>query len=59
VRLFGLCNGTFDSHVVYLSVVVPALSLAFEVCIRASNDCKDCDMGWEGFVMLLGFLDLW
>jgi hypothetical protein len=59
VRLFGLCDGTFDDHVVYFSVVVTTLSLGFEVCIGAFGDCEDCVMGWEGFVLLLGFLDLW
>jgi hypothetical protein len=33
VRPFGLCDGAFDSHVVYFPVVIPALSLAFEVCV--------------------------
>jgi hypothetical protein len=55
---FGFCDGTFDRHVVYFSVVVLSLSLAFKVCIGASGDCEFCAMGWEGFILLLGFLDL-
>jgi hypothetical protein len=59
VRPLGLGNGVFDSYVIYFSVIVPALSLGVKVGIGTSGNCKDCAMGWKGFVWLLGFLDLW
>jgi hypothetical protein len=59
VRPLGLGNGAFDSYMIYLSVIVLALSLAVKVSIGTSGKCKDCATGWEGFVWLLGFLGLW
>jgi hypothetical protein len=59
VRPLGLGNGAFDSYMIFFSVIVLALSLGVKVDIGASSDCKDCAMGWEGFVWLLGFLGLW
>jgi hypothetical protein len=43
---------------VYFPVVIPTLSLAFEVCAGTPGNGEDCPMGWEGFVLQLGFLDL-
>jgi hypothetical protein len=30
---FGLGNGTFDSDVVDLAIIIPALSLGFKICV--------------------------
>jgi hypothetical protein len=59
VRPFGLGNGAFDSYMIYFSVIISPLSLGVKIGIGASGDCKDCVMSWKGFVLLLGFLDLW
>jgi hypothetical protein len=59
VRSLGLGNGTFDSYVIYFSTIVLALSLGVKVGIGTFNNCKDCAMSWEGFILLLGFLGLW
>jgi hypothetical protein len=56
---FGLGNRTFDDNMVDLAIIVLALSLGIKIGIEALNDCKDCAMSWEGFSLLLGFLDLW
>jgi hypothetical protein len=59
VRLLSLGNGVFDSYMIYFSVIVLMLSLGVKVDIGTSGNCKDCAMGWEDFVWLLGFLGLW
>jgi hypothetical protein len=59
VRPFGLGNGTFDDYMIYFSVIVSSLSLDVKIGIRDSSDCKDCAIGWESFILLLGLLDLW
>jgi hypothetical protein len=59
VRPLGLGNGAFDSYVIYYSVIVLALSLGVKIDIGSPGDCKDCAMSWEGFILLMGFLDLW
>jgi hypothetical protein len=59
VEPFGLGNGIFDDDMVDLAIIVSALLLCLRIGIRASGDCKDCAMSWEGFSLLLGFLDLW
>jgi hypothetical protein len=59
MRPLGLGNGAFDNYVIYFSVIVPALLLGVKVGIETSSNCKNCAMGWEGFVSLLGFLGLW
>jgi hypothetical protein len=59
VRPLGLGNVAFDSYVIYFSVIVRALSLGVKVDIGTFGNCKDCAMGWEGFVLLLGLLGLW
>jgi hypothetical protein len=51
VRLFGLCDWTFDNPVVYFPVVIPTLSLAFEVCAGTPSNGEDSPMGWEGFIL--------
>jgi hypothetical protein len=43
---------------VYFPVVIPMLSLAFEVCAGTPGNGEDCPMGWECFVLQLEFLDL-
>jgi hypothetical protein len=40
-----LCDGAFDSHVVYFPVVIHVLLLAFEVCARTPSNCEDFPMG--------------
>jgi hypothetical protein len=59
VRPFGLGDGAFGSYMIYFSVIISALSLGVKIGIGALGDYKDCDMSWESFVLLLGFLDLW
>jgi hypothetical protein len=44
MRPLSLDDGVFDSYMIYLSVVVLALSLGVKVGIRASDDCNDCAM---------------
>jgi hypothetical protein len=55
----GVGNGAFDSYAIDFSIIVPTLSLGVKVSIGTSCNCKDCAMGWEGFVSLLGLLGLW
>jgi hypothetical protein len=59
VRPLGLGNGAFDNYVIYSSIIVLMLSLGVKVRIGTSDNCKDCAMSWEGFVLLLRFLGLW
>jgi hypothetical protein len=59
VRPFGLGDRTFDSYMVYFSVIISMLSLGVGISIGASSDYKDCAMSWKSFILLLGFLDLW
>jgi hypothetical protein len=59
MRPLGLGNGSFDNYVIYFSIIVSVLPLGVEVGIGTSGNCKDCVMSWEGFALLLGFLNLW
>jgi hypothetical protein len=59
VKPLGLGNGSFDSFMIYFSVIVPTLPLGVEVGIGTFDNCKDFAMSWEGFILLLGFLGLW
>jgi hypothetical protein len=59
IRPLGLGNGAFDNYVIYFSIIVPVMSLGVKIGIGTFGNCKDCVMGWEGFVWLLGFLGLW
>jgi hypothetical protein len=59
VRPLGLCDWTLDNHMVYFSIVIPAMSLAFKVCVGTPGNCNDCAMGWKGFSLLPRVLDLW
>jgi hypothetical protein len=54
-----LCNGAFDSYVIYLSVIVSVLPLGVEIGVGTSGDHKDCARGWKSFALLLVFLILW
>jgi hypothetical protein len=58
VRPFDLGNGTFDSNVIDLSVIVSALSLGIKIGVGASGDYEDRAMGGEGIGLLRRFLDL-
>jgi hypothetical protein len=51
VRPFGLCDWTFDNHVVYFPVVIPTLSLAFELYAGTPSNGEDSPTGWEGFIL--------
>jgi hypothetical protein len=42
---FGLSNGTFDSDVIDLPVIIMMLSLGIKVGIGTSGNCEDCAMG--------------
>jgi hypothetical protein len=33
MRSFGLSDRTFDSNMIYLAIVVSALSLGFKICV--------------------------
>jgi hypothetical protein len=59
VRPLGLGDETFDSYMIYFSVIISTLSLGVKIGIGAFDDCKDCAMSRESFILLLGFLDLW
>jgi hypothetical protein len=52
VRPHGFDDGTFNSHVVDLSIIVSSLSLIFKVGIGASGDGEDCVMGGEIVALL-------
>jgi hypothetical protein len=56
---FGLGNGTFDSDMIDLSVIVMVLSLGVEIGVGTSSNCKDCTVVGESFRLLWRFLDLW
>jgi hypothetical protein len=56
VRPLGLCDGAFDSYVIYFSVIVSALSLGVKLGIGISCDCKDLAMSWKGFIFFAGVL---
>jgi hypothetical protein len=59
VRPLCLCNGAFDGYMVYLSIIVLALSLGLEIGVGTSSNCKECAMGWECFTLSMRFLILW
>jgi hypothetical protein len=59
MRPLYLCNGAFDSYVIYFSIIVSALSFGVELDIGTSDNYKDCAISWECFILLLGFLGLW
>jgi hypothetical protein len=52
VRPLGFDDGTFNSHVVDLSIIVSSLSLIFKVGIGASSDGEDCVVGGEIVALL-------
>jgi hypothetical protein len=58
VGLFGLGNGTFDSDMIDLHVIIMTLSLGVKVNIGTSGNCEDCAMGGEGVGLLRRFLVL-
>jgi hypothetical protein len=45
VRLFGLGNGTFDSDMIDLCIIVSPLPLGVKIGVGASSNCEDCAMG--------------
>jgi hypothetical protein len=47
VRPFDLDHGTFDDHMIDLSLIVSSLSVVFKIGIGASGDGEDCAMGGE------------
>jgi hypothetical protein len=59
MRPLGMGDWAFDNYVIYFSEIVSALSLGIKIGIGAPDDYKDCVVSWEGFGLLLGFLDLW
>jgi hypothetical protein len=56
---FGLCDGAFDSYMIYFPVVVSVLSFGVNISVGTFGNCEDCAVGGEGFWPLRGFLDLW
>jgi hypothetical protein len=59
VRTLSLSNETFNSYMIYFSIIVSTFSLGFKFGTKASGDREDCAMSWERFDLLLGLLDLW
>jgi hypothetical protein len=59
MRPLDLGNWAFNSYMIYFSEIVSMLSLGVKISIGAPGDYKDCVVSWEGFGLLLGFLDLW
>jgi hypothetical protein len=55
---FGLGNGTFNSDVIDLSVVILVMSLGIEIGIGTSGDCEDCVVGGKCVGLLWRLLDL-
>jgi hypothetical protein len=58
VRLLRVCNEAFHGYMIYLSVIVSALSFGVEIDVGTSGNYEDCTMGWESFALLLRFLIL-
>jgi hypothetical protein len=56
---FSTGDGTFDSDMVDLAIVISTLSFGFKVCILTSSDCEYGTMGRKVFRLLWRFLDLW
>jgi hypothetical protein len=54
----GLGDGTFDSHVIDLSVVVSLLPLIVKVGIRSSSNGENGVMGGKVAILLRRFVDL-
>jgi hypothetical protein len=47
----GLGNRAFDRYIIYFPMRVSALLFGVEFGIRATDDCEDRSMGWEGFTL--------
>jgi hypothetical protein len=41
VKPLGMGNGAFDNYVIYISIIVPVLSLGVKVGIGTSGNSKD------------------
>jgi hypothetical protein len=46
---FGLCDGAFDSYMIYFPVVVSVLSFGVNISVGTFGNCEDCAVGGEGF----------
>jgi hypothetical protein len=55
---FSLGDGTFDSHMIDLSVIISSLPLVFETSIGVSGDSDDCAVDGEVVTLLWRLLDL-
>jgi hypothetical protein len=49
---FGFGDGTFDNHMIDLSVVISQLPLIVEVSVRASGDGENCFIGGKVVILL-------
>jgi hypothetical protein len=56
---FSLGNRTFDDNVVDLAIIISMMPFGVKICVSASGDCEDCDVGVEGFWLLRRLLHLW
>jgi hypothetical protein len=55
---FGLGDGTFDSKMVNLVIIISVLPLGFEVCVRTLGNCEYGSVGGKVLGLLQGFLRL-
>jgi hypothetical protein len=58
MRTFGLSDGTFDSNMIYLMIIVLTLSFGFKVGVLTSDNCEYGAMGGEGIRLLWRLLNL-
>jgi hypothetical protein len=58
MRIFVLGDGTIDSNVINLSVIVASLPLVIKIGVGASGYCKDYAMCGKGISLLRRFVDL-
>jgi hypothetical protein len=55
---FGSGDGTFNRHMIDLSIVVSSLSLIVKVSVVASDDSEDCAVGGKVVSLLRILMNL-
>jgi hypothetical protein len=55
---FSLGDWTFDSDVIYLTIIVSALPFGFNIYVGTSGDCEYSTMGGKVLRLLQRFLNL-
>jgi hypothetical protein len=58
MRQFGFGDGTFDSNMINLSIIVASLPLVIEISVGAFGYCRDCAMSGESVGLLRRLMDL-